>query len=72
MKPTSWIVTSALIITAAACGDPPTSDTRGYTKAPLERPALMVGAEEAGPMRQFGEPQRPEVRVLELQTEGDG
>jgi mono/diheme cytochrome c family protein len=41
---------------AAACGDPGTSDGRGYTKAPLERPGIFVRGERASPMRELGSP----------------
>lgn len=37
-----------LILAAVAvtgCGDPATEDARGYTKAPLESPGLLVGGE---------------------------
>ncbi len=35
----------AVLLGLAACGDPATNDTRGYTKAPLEDPGLVIGSE---------------------------
>lgn len=39
------IVPLLVVVTAAACGDPATEDARGYTKAPLESPGLVIGGE---------------------------
>jgi mono/diheme cytochrome c family protein len=44
------IVLGALVVTAVACGDPATEDARGYTKAPLEKPGLVVGGEPESAM----------------------
>jgi mono/diheme cytochrome c family protein len=35
----------ALVMALAACGDPATEDARGYTKAPLEEPGLLISGE---------------------------
>ncbi len=35
------------------CGDPATSDRRGYTKAPLERPGLIIRTAEEHPLEEF-------------------
>jgi hypothetical protein len=43
----------------AGCGDPPTPDPRGYTKAPLEEPGLFVKGEKPGPMAALGKPNLP-------------
>jgi hypothetical protein len=48
----------------AACGDPPTDDRRGYTKAPLERPGPLIRGEEPSEMAELGEPIRPAVREI--------
>ncbi|MBW3553457.1 MAG: cytochrome c [Gemmatimonadetes bacterium] len=53
------MVAGALLLALAACGDPETEDRRGYTKAPLENPAVLVGAEEASEMASLGRPDRP-------------
>ncbi|NIP82970.1 MAG: c-type cytochrome, partial [Gemmatimonadetes bacterium] len=42
-----------------ACGDPETSDARGYTKAPLEDPGILVDGEEPTAMAELGTPDRP-------------
>lgn len=42
-----------------ACGDAPTDDPRGYTKAPLEEPGLTVEPEPTTEMSELGEPIRP-------------
>lgn len=33
------------VLALAACGDPATEDGRGYTKAPLENPGLLIAGE---------------------------
>lgn len=62
----AWRGAAAMMVTAAlaACGDAPTPDTRGYTKAPLETPAVFVRAEEATEMSRLGEPNLPKPVVL--------
>jgi hypothetical protein len=50
-----------VLLCAAACGDPPTEDRRGYTKAPLENPGLIIRSDEHHPMREFGRPVLPEA-----------
>lgn len=42
-----------------ACGDAPTSDTRGYTKAPLEKAGVFPKPEVRSPVAAFGETNRP-------------
>jgi mono/diheme cytochrome c family protein len=56
---------------AAACGDPDTADRRGYTKAPLERPGLLVRGEGASAMRDLGSPnytRADEIDLPDLET----
>lgn len=55
-----------LAVSSAGCGDPETNDHRGYTKAPLEDPNPLVGAEEPGEMAQYGEPNRVVADRIEL------
>lgn len=43
----------------AACGDPNHEAARGYIKAPLETPGLIVRGEDVSEMVELGEPQRP-------------
>lgn len=47
---------AALALGALACGDPDPDAERGYTKAPLENPGLLVGGEDPSPMAAMGEP----------------
>lgn len=61
----AWILLLALVATAA-CGDPETTDDRGYTKAPLEHPTVLIRGEEPSAMRRFGEPKLPLAEPLEL------
>lgn len=55
----------ALVGVVGACGDAPTTDTRGYTKAPLENPGLIIEAEPTTEMSELREPLRPPVVELE-------
>lgn len=50
----------------AGCGDPPTHDSRGYSKAPLEHAGWMVKGEENGAMRQLGHPNQTTAEVIEV------
>ncbi|HEX6306576.1 MAG TPA: cytochrome c [Longimicrobiales bacterium] len=64
-----------LVLLLAACGDPETTDTRGYTKAPLEKPTLLIGGEEPGEMSRYGAPNRvvaEELRLAEETAAPDG
>lgn len=55
-----------LILFLAACGDPETTDRRGYTKAPLEDPRTLIRGEVPGEMAQYGQPNRVVADVIEL------
>jgi mono/diheme cytochrome c family protein len=55
----------------AACGDPNMKESRGYTKAPLERPGLLVRAEQPGEMAQFGGPRRLNTARIELPEQAE-
>ncbi len=46
----SRVLVAALALGALACGDPETEDGRGYTKAPLENPGLLIDGEDASAM----------------------
>ncbi|MGK7312424.1 MAG: c-type cytochrome [Candidatus Longimicrobiales bacterium M2_2A_002] len=39
------VLLAVTVLALAACGDPATEDPRGYTKAPLENPGLLIGDE---------------------------
>lgn len=60
-----------LVIAAAACGDPDTTDTRGYTKAPLEEPTVLVRGEAATEMSRLGEPILPAAPIYEAEEPAD-
>lgn len=58
---------SAMLLLAAACGDPKTNDHRGYTKAPLERPTVLVQGEPKSEMSGLGSPILPVAPVIEAE-----
>ena len=61
------------LFAAAACTDPESGDTRGYTKAPLEDPGYTIEAEEPAPPTELGEaPNRPRPRELDVDTDSAG
>lgn len=68
------MVAGALLLALSACGDPETEDRRGYTKAPLEDPAVLVGGEDASEMASLGRTNRPRpphsIELPEAQAEG--
>jgi mono/diheme cytochrome c family protein len=53
----------------AACGDPDTRDERGYTKAPLERPTVLVQGEPASDMDRLGNPTVPAAPLIEAEPD---
>ncbi|MGQ0563208.1 MAG: c-type cytochrome [Gemmatimonadota bacterium] len=59
-----WALVALL---AAGCGDPDTIDDRGYTKAPLEKPTVLVQGEPASAMDRLGDPIYPEAPVIEIE-----
>lgn len=64
--------TAALLaLSAVACGDPNTTDNRGYTKAPLENPTVLIGGEEPGEMAGYGTPNRVIATAIELPEQTD-
>ena len=52
------------VLVLAACGDPDTDDNRGYTKAPLEKPTVLVQGEPASAMDALGDPAMPEAPLI--------
>ena len=54
----------ALLI-VAGCGDPETDDDRGYTKAPLENPGLIIESADEHALREFGRANLPVAREIE-------
>jgi hypothetical protein len=57
------IVRQGIVVMAVwalvACGDPNHETARGYVKAPLETPGLVVRGEEVGEMAELGTPIKP-------------
>jgi mono/diheme cytochrome c family protein len=60
------LVVALVALATAACGDPETDDNRGYTKAPLEHPTVVIRGEEPGEMSRYGSPNRVVAEVIEL------
>jgi mono/diheme cytochrome c family protein len=58
------VVFVALLL--GGCGDPNLKERRGYSKAPLERPGLIVRAEQPGEMAQYGAPNRVVAERIQL------
>jgi mono/diheme cytochrome c family protein len=52
------------VLAVAACGDPDTNDNRGYTKAPLESPTVLVKGEPHSEMDALGDPLMPEAPLI--------
>lgn len=71
MKAYGSVRRAALLVAlaAVACGDPDSTDGRGYTKAPLEHPSVLIRGEEPGSMSKYGNPNRVVADVLELPEE---
>lgn len=53
------------VIVLAACGDPATEDARGYTKAPLENPGLVISGEPDAGLGTARIPLEPGLRGVE-------
>ena len=66
LRAAALMISLMAVGTTAACGDPGTSDGRGYTKAPLERPGVLVRGERASPMRELGSPNTTRADVLDI------
>lgn len=49
------------VVGLGACGDAETNDRRGYTKAPLENPEVVITPEGRSAMDELGDPIRPAV-----------
>ena len=55
---------SAAVVVLAACGDPNTTDARGYTKAPLEHAGVLIKGEGSSAMDSLGTPNLPRDTVI--------
>lgn len=56
------ILVAVAVLVVGACGDPGFDPDRGYVKAPLETPGLVVEGEAVSDMTALGEPIRPRPR----------
>lgn len=55
----------ALMVCAiSACGDAATTDNRGYTKAPLEKPGILITPENGSAMDSLGTPVLPRDTLI--------
>ena len=54
------------VLAAAACGDPETNDNRGYTKAPLEHPTVLIRGEQPTDMALLRDPLTPVIHEVPL------
>ena len=64
-------VIGLLLVAVAACGDPDTNDKRGYTKAPLEEPMVLVRGEPVTTMSRLGQPILPEAPIFAAEEPAD-
>jgi hypothetical protein len=65
--PLRFVALAFVTVALAACGDPPTSDHRGYTKAPLEQPGIRISPEKPTSFRAFAHPNLPDGQPIVLQ-----
>lgn len=63
---------SLVAVLTFGCGDPETEDNRGYTKAPLEKPKVLIGGEARTAMDSLGTPIRPVAMEIQLPEEAAG
>jgi hypothetical protein len=52
------------LLALTGCGDANTNDSRGYTKAPLENPGVLIRAEGSSAMDSLGSPILPRDTVI--------
>ena len=57
---------AVLALALAACGDPDSTDGRGYTKAPLENPSVVIRGENPSDVSRYGTPNRVVAEAIEL------
>ena len=68
MKVGSGVAILCAGLAVTACGDANTNDTRGYTKAPLEKPNVLIHAEGSSAMDSLGTPILPRDTVIEAEA----
>lgn len=59
-----WLACAAFAVATSACGDADTNDNRGYTKAPLEHPTLLIESERPTAMAELRDPLVPVIREI--------
>jgi hypothetical protein len=60
------------LIALAGCGDAPTSDTRGFTKAPLEVLGLFIESEIRSDVREFARLNLPDAQRIASPADSAG
>jgi hypothetical protein len=60
------------VVALTSCGDAPTSDTRGYTKAPLEVLGVFIQSETRSEVREFARFNRPDGQPVAPAAETAG
>jgi hypothetical protein len=58
------VIACAATIVLFGCGDADTNDNRGYTKAPLEEPGVLIKAESSSDMDALGTPVMPRDTLI--------
>jgi hypothetical protein len=56
------------LLVVGGCGDANTNDNRGYTKAPLEKPAVLIRPEGRSAMDSLGTPILPRDTVIPVRA----
>jgi hypothetical protein len=59
-----YSIAISMVLVLAACGDPDTTDPRGYTKPPLEQAGLLIKGEGSSAMDSLGTPNLPRDTVF--------
>jgi len=62
------VALTSLVAGVLACGDANTGDDRGYTKAPLENPGVLIEAEGSSAMDSLGTPVVPRDTLIEAEA----
>lgn len=70
MRNSAWAnaIACATTIVLFGCGDAETNDGRGYTKAPLEEPGLLIKAEGSSDMDALGTPVMPRDTLIPVEA----
>jgi hypothetical protein len=63
-KPAHALSGCTILVLLVGCGDPATNDARGYTKAPLENPGVVIKGEGSSAMDSLGAPAAPRDTLI--------